>query len=190
MEKLVFATNNKHKLAEARAILGNRFKILSLNDISCFDDIPETADSLAGNALQKALWVKERYGYDCFADDTGLEVEVLGGAPGVYSARYAGENASYADNNKKLLRELDGKGNRKAAFKTVICLIYKGETHYFTGEVKGRIIEKNRGEAGFGYDPVFMPEGYTKTFAELGVDLKNKISHRAKALEKFSEFFY
>ena len=188
MDKLVFATNNAHKLEEVRQILGNKFEILSLKEINCFDDIPETADTLKGNALQKAEWVKNNYGLDCFADDTGLEVEALGGAPGVYSARYAGESATYADNNHKLLRELEGKQNRKAAFKTVICLIYKGETHFFTGKVEGQIIEKNRGEAGFGYDPIFIPFGYDLTFAELGSDIKNKISHRARATEKLERF--
>ena len=189
MEKLVFATNNEHKLQEVRAILKDRFQILSLKDIRCFDDIPETADTLKGNALQKAEWVKSRYGFDCFADDTGLEVEALGGAPGVYSARYAGEEATYADNNQKLLQELNKKANRKAVFKTVICLIYHGETHYFNGEVHGSIIENNRGQTGFGYDPIFMPEGYNLTFAELGNGVKNSISHRAKAVQKFVEYF-
>lgn len=189
MEKIVFATNNAHKLAEVKAILKDKFQILSLKEINCFDDIPETADTLQGNALQKAEWVKSKYGFDCFADDTGLEVEALGGAPGVYSARYAGEDATYADNNQKLLGELRDKENRKAAFRTVICLIYHGEIHYFSGEVKGKIIEENRGQTGFGYDPVFIPEGYDLTYAELGNEVKNNISHRAKAVEKLVHFF-
>ena len=174
MKEIVFATNNKHKLAEVSAMLGDDYKVVSLNEIGCFDDIPETADTLKGNALQKAEWVKERYGYDCFADDTGLEVEALGGAPGVYSARYAGENVTYADNNRKLLHEMKGKSNRNAAFKTVICLILNGETHFFEGEVRGRIIEENRGTTGFGYDPLFIPDGYDVTFAEMGAELKTK----------------
>jgi XTP/dITP diphosphohydrolase len=188
MKEIVFATNNKHKLAEVSAMLGDDYKVVSLNEIGCFDDIPETADTLKGNALQKAEWVKERYGYDCFADDTGLEVEALGGAPGVYSARYAGENVTYADNNRKLLQEMKGKTNRNAAFKTVICLILNGETHFFEGEVRGRIIEENRGTTGFGYDPLFIPDGYDVTFAEMGAELKNKISHRARATAALVEF--
>jgi XTP/dITP diphosphohydrolase len=188
MKEIVFATNNQHKLEEVRAMLGDSYKVVSLKEIGCFDDIPETADTLKGNALQKAEWVKERYGYDCFADDTGLEVEALGGAPGVYSARYAGENVTYADNNRKLLQEMKGKTNRNAAFKTVICLILNGETHFFEGEVRGRIIEENRGTTGFGYDPVFIPEGYDVTFAEMGAELKNKISHRARATAALVKF--
>jgi len=188
MKEIVFATNNQHKLEEVRAMLGDSYKVVSLKEIGCFDDIPETADTLKGNALQKAEWVKERYGYDCFADDTGLEVEALGGAPGVFSARYAGENVTYADNNRKLLQEMKGKTNRNAAFKTVICLILNGETHFFEGEVRGRIIEENRGTTGFGYDPLFIPEGYDVTFAEMGAELKNKISHRARATAALVEF--
>lgn len=188
MKKLVFATNNKHKLAEVRAILGEQFEILSLAEINCFDEIPETADSLQGNAEQKAGWVLEKYGYDCFADDTGLEIEALDGRPGVYSARYAGEGCSFEDNTRKVLEELKGVENRNARFRTVICLKLKGETHFFEGEVKGRIIEEGRGTMGFGYDPVFVPEGFDKTFAELGDDIKNTISHRYRATRKLVEF--
>ncbi len=188
MEKLVFATNNKHKLSEVRAILGNQFEILSLNEINCKDEIPETANTLEGNAEQKAMWVLEKYGYDCFADDTGLEIDALDGRPGVFSARYAGENCSFEDNNKKILSELEDKENRNAKFRTVICLKLNGETHFFSGEVKGKIIKSNRGNTGFGYDPIFVPEAYDKTFAELGDDVKNTISHRYRATKKLVDF--
>lgn len=187
--KLVFATNNAHKLEEIRAILGNSMEVLSLNDINCHDDIPETADTLEGNALQKALFVKEHYGYDCFADDTGLEVEALNGAPGVHTARYA-ENTDHDSeaNMNKLLRELDGKTNRNAQFRTVIALLLNGEQHLFEGVVKGNILTEKRGTEGFGYDPVFSPEDYGKSFAELGSDIKNNISHRARAVAKLVEY--
>ena len=188
MEKLVFATNNKHKLSEVRAILGKDFDILSLSEINCFDEIPETADTLDGNAEQKALWILEKYGYDCFADDTGLEIEALDGRPGVYSARYAGEVCSFKDNNEKVLLELQGEKNREAKFRTVICLKLNGKTHFFSGKVEGRIIEKNRGNTGFGYDPIFVPEGYYQSFAELGDEIKNKISHRYRATKKLVDF--
>jgi XTP/dITP diphosphohydrolase len=188
MKKLVFATNNKHKLSEVRAILGNQFEILSLADINCFDEIPETADTLQGNAEQKANWVLEKYGYDCFADDTGLEIDALDGRPGVYSARYAGEGCSFEDNTRKVLEELKGESNRKAKFRTVICLKKDGETHFFEGEVKGEIIAEERGDKGFGYDPIFIPEGFDKTFAELGDDVKNSISHRYLATKKLVDF--
>ncbi|OIP02144.1 MAG: non-canonical purine NTP pyrophosphatase [Bacteroidetes bacterium CG2_30_33_31] len=188
MKKLVFATNNNHKIKEMKAILSGSFEILSLSDINCFEEIAETSDTLAGNAEQKANWIKDNFQVDCFADDTGLEVEYLGGAPGVYSARYAGENVSYSDNNEKLLKNLQSATNRKAAFKTVICLKLDGETYFFYGEVQGKIIEENRGTSGFGYDPIFIPEGYNLTFAELGDSIKNEISHRAKATKKLIEF--
>jgi XTP/dITP diphosphohydrolase len=188
MKKLVFATNNKHKLSEVRAILGNQFEILSLADINCFDEIPETADTLQGNAEQKANWVLEKYGYDCFADDTGLEIDALDGRPGVYSARYAGEGCSFEDNTRKVLEELKGESNRKAKFRTVICLKKDGETHFFEGEVKGEIIAEERGDKGFGYDPIFIPEGFDKTFAELGDNVKNSISHRYRATKKLVDF--
>ena len=188
-KKLVFATNNAHKLDEIRAILGDRVEVLSLKDIHCEADIPETADTLEGNAALKAEYIYKNYGLDCFADDTGLEVEVLGGAPGVYSARYAGgEGHDSEANMKKLLVELKGKTNRKAQFRTAICLIEDGTEHLFEGVVKGEIIEKKRGCSGFGYDPVFVPEGYTETFAEMGNEEKNKISHRARATQKLCDY--
>jgi len=188
MKKLVFATNNKHKLSEVRAILKDQFEVYSLAEINCYDDIPETADTLEGNAEQKAVWVLEKYGYDCFADDTGLEIEALDGRPGVYSARYAGENCSFEDNNRKVLAELEGEENRNAKFRTVICLKLNGETHFFSGEVKGRIIDENRGSKGFGYDPVFIPKGYEQSFAEMGDELKNTMSHRYRATQKLVDF--
>lgn len=188
-KKLVFATNNAHKLDEIRAILGDRVEVLSLKDIHCEADIPETADTLEGNAALKAEYIYKNYGLDCFADDTGLEVEALGGAPGVYSARYAGgEGHDSEANMKKLLVELEGKTNRKAQFRTAICLIEDGTEHLFEGVVKGEIIEKKRGCSGFGYDPVFVPEGYTETFAEMGNEEKNKISHRARATQKLCDY--
>lgn len=186
--KMVVATNNAHKLKEIAAILGQEIELLSLKDIQCFADIPETADTLEGNARQKAMYIYENYGMDCFADDTGLEVEALGGAPGVFSARYAGEGHDSEANMQKLLKELAGKENRKAQFRTVICLIRNGKEHLFEGIVKGEIILEKRGGEGFGYDPIFVPEGYDLTFAELGDDVKNTISHRARAVEKLCQF--
>ena len=183
MKKLVFATNNAHKLEEIRAILGDKVEILSLNDIDCHADIPETADTLQGNAALKAQYIYDNYGLDCFADDTGLEVEALNGAPGIYSARYAGgEGHDSEANMKKLLSEMQDKDNRKARFRTVICLIEGGKENFFEGIVNGSIIRERKGGAGFGYDPVFMPDGYSETFAEMGNDEKNKISHRARFL--------
>ncbi len=187
-KKLVVATNNAHKLEEIAAILGEEMELLSLKDINCHADIPETANTLEGNARQKALYIYENYGIDCFADDTGLEVEALNGAPGVFSARYAGDGHDSEANMQKLLKELYGKENRKAQFRTAICLIMKGEEYLFEGIVKGKIIEEKRGGAGFGYDPIFVPEGYNLTFAELGNDIKNTISHRARAVEKLCSF--
>lgn len=187
--KLVFATNNAHKLEEVAAILGNQVELLSLNDIGYHADIPETADTLEGNALLKSSYIYKNYGLDCFADDTGLEVEALDGAPGVYSARYAGGEGHDAQANMlKLLHELEGKENRKAQFRTAISLILDGKEYLFEGVIKGEIIKEKRGESGFGYDPVFQPEGYDQTFAELGNDTKNKISHRALAVRKLCEF--
>ena len=186
--KMVVATNNAHKLKEIAAILGQEIELLSLKDIQCYADIPETADTLEGNARQKAMYIYENYGMDCFADDTGLEVEALGGAPGVFSARYAGDGHDSEANMQKLLKELAGKENRKAQFRTVICLIRNGKEHLFEGIVKGEIIQEKRGGAGFGYDPIFVPEGYDLTFAELGDDVKNTISHRARAVEKLCQF--
>lgn len=185
MKKLVFATNNAHKLDEIRAIMKGKAEILSLADIGCHDDIPETADTLDGNAMMKARYVYERYGLDCFADDTGLEVEALGGAPGVHTARYAYPDRNDPEaNTRKLLSELAGKANRRAAFRTVIALIEDGRESSFEGRVDGFIAETERGTEGFGYDPVFSPEDTGKTFAELGVGVKNRISHRARAVAR------
>jgi XTP/dITP diphosphohydrolase len=186
MKTIVFATNNAHKLKEIRAIVSNEIKVVSLSEIGCHDDIPETADTLEGNALLKAKYVHERFGFDCFADDTGLEVEALNGAPGVYSARYAGEAQDANANIEKLLRALEGKSNRKACFRTVIALIFDGQTEFFEGFVNGQITDKRVGENGFGYDPIFTPNGYSETFAELDADTKNKISHRALAVKKMT----
>lgn len=185
---LVFATNNAHKLEEARAMTQGKFDILSLNDIGCHDDIPETADTLEGNALIKARWVKERYGYDCFADDTGLMVDALGGAPGVYSARYAGEHCSPADNIVLLLKNLDGTHDRKARFETVIALIRGEKEHTFRGIVEGEIALEPHGAGGFGYDPVFVPVETGIPFAEMTPEDKNAISHRGRAMRKMVDF--
>ena len=188
MKTIVFATNNSHKLEEVRAIVSGVINVVSLSEIGCNDDIPETADTLEGNALLKTKFVKDRYGYDCFADDTGLEVEALGGKPGVLSARYAGDEHDSNANMNKLIHELDGQQNRKARFRTVIALIINGKEEFFEGIVNGSIIEDKRGDTGFGYDPIFMPDGYNETFAELGTDIKNNISHRAIAVKKFAEY--
>lgn len=204
MNKIVFATNNQHKLEEIRSILGEDFEVLSLSDIGCHEDIPETSDTLEGNAMQKAQYVFDKYGYACFADDTGLEVEALGGEPGIYSARYAaldGDDSISHDseaNMTKLLRKLKGIENRKARFRTVIALINNaplpigeemGERlQLFEGIVNGSIIRERRGGEGFGYDPIFQPEGYDKTFAELGNEVKNHISHRARAVQKLADY--
>ena len=187
-KKLVVATNNAHKLEEIAAILGDEMELFSLKDINCHAEIPETADTLEGNARQKAMYIYENYGMDCFADDTGLEVDALNGAPGVFSARYAGDGHDSEANMQKLLKELKGNENRKAQFRTAICLIMEGKEYLFEGIVKGEIIEEKRGGAGFGYDPIFVPEGYEQTFAELGNDIKNTISHRARAVEKLCKF--
>lgn len=184
-QKIVFATNNAHKLEEVAAILGDSYEVLSLREIGCDADIPETANSFAGNALQKAQYVKDHYGYDCFADDSGLEVDVLDGAPGIYSARYSGGGSEA--NMDKLLHNLTGKSERGAQFRTVIALLIGEESHLFEGLVRGSIIEGRRGEGGFGYDPIFVPEGYDLTFAELGSEVKNRISHRAKAVKQLAE---
>ena len=185
--KIVFATNNQHKLSEIRDILGDSFEVLSLSDINCYDDIPETAGTLEGNAMQKAQYIYDHYHISCFADDTGLEVEALNGAPGVFSARYAGEGHDSEANMRKLLSELGENNNRNARFRTVIALILiEGEeiiTKEFEGIVNGSIIYEKKGDEGFGYDPIFKPEGYDLTFAQLGMDIKNKISHRARAVE-------
>ena len=188
IKKLVFATNNPHKLREAREIMAGRLDILSLSDINCHDEIPETADTLEGNALIKARWVHDRYGMDCFADDTGLMVDALGGAPGVYSARYAGEHCSPADNVRKLLGEMEGEENRHARFSTVIALIADGEEHCFEGCVEGSIAETPAGTDGFGYDPVFRADESGKCFAEMSAEDKNAISHRGRAMRKLRDF--
>ena len=186
--KLVFATNNKHKLQEVRDILGDRVEVLSLSDINCYDDIPETGTTLQENALIKARWISEKYNCNCFADDTGLEVDALGGAPGVYSARYAGEECDSQANMQKLLHNLTGENNRDAQFRTVIALIIDKEETLFDGVVKGRISCEKMGEAGFGYDPIFIPEGYDVSFAQMGSEEKNRISHRYRATEKLSKY--
>lgn len=186
--KLVFATNNRHKLDEVRAIVGDNIDILSLNDIDCHDDIPETAETLQGNALIKARYIYEKYGMDCFADDTGLEVDALGGEPGVYSARYAGDECNSEANMLKLLQNLTGKNDRKAQFRTVIALIINGEEKLFNGIVKGTITEEKMGNSGFGYDPIFIPEGYSESFAQMSSEMKNSISHRYRATEQLSIF--
>lgn len=192
--KIVFATNNKNKLREIREILGDSFEILSLSDIGCHEDIPETGNTIEENAHQKASYIVDKYDHDCFADDTGLEVEALGGEPGVHSARYAeGTDHDSEANMAKLLRKLGNNNNRNARFRTCISLIQKGSDgkyheHQFEGEVKGHIDYEKHGTEGFGYDPVFIPEGYDKSFAELGEDIKNTISHRARAVAKLSQF--
>ena len=186
--KLVFATNNSHKLEEVRQILGDGFEVLSLNDIGCHEDIPETADTFQGNALQKARYVKEHYGYDCFADDTGLEVKALDGAPGVHSARYAGNHDSEA-NMTKLLQELEKKTDRSAQFRTVVALLLNGQEVLFEGIVKGKIAtERHYGDGGFGYDPLFIPDGYTETFSQMTPENKNQISHRGRAVRKLADY--
>lgn len=182
--QLVFASNNKNKIIELQSMLPENITILSLESIGCFEDIPETAGTIKGNAILKANHVTEKYGYDCFADDTGLEVEALNGEPGVYSARYAGQQRNASDNMDKLLRELSDKRNRSAQFKTVIALNYKGTQHLFTGIAKGTITTEKSGTAGFGYDPIFQPLDYKETFAEISADRKNIISHRGKATQK------
>ncbi len=189
MKKLIFATNNKHKVEEVRAALGGMVQIVTLAEAGLSGEIPETADTLQGNALQKAQWVWERTGMDCFADDTGLEVDALGGAPGVYSARYAGEHCSFDDNIDKLLAALDGQNNRRADFRTVICLIEGGEPKYFEGRVDGQILtERHSNGEGFGYDPIFMPDRFALSFAEMPLDVKNTISHRGLAVQKLVEY--
>lgn len=187
--KIVFATNNAHKLAEINDILGDGFEIVSLNDIGCHEDIPETGATLEENARQKTAFVAGNYHHDCFADDTGLEVEALNGEPGVHSARYAeGTDHDSEANMEKLLRKLGNNNNRKARFRTVISLILNGEEHQFEGRVDGTIAFERQGSEGFGYDPVFVPDGYDKSFAELGEEVKNRISHRARAVAKLAEF--
>ncbi|MGB5238032.1 MAG: non-canonical purine NTP diphosphatase [Flavobacteriaceae bacterium] len=182
--KLVFATQNQNKIKEVRLLLPAKFELLSLKDIGCFEDIPETEPTLEGNAILKAQYVYDHYGYPGFADDTGLLVEALNGAPGVFSARYAGDQKNSEDNIDKILSKLKGIDNRKACFITVIALKTYNQLHLFKGEVKGNIEQQRRGNNGFGYDPIFRPEGYIETFAEMSVLLKNEISHRGRALKK------
>lgn len=184
MKKIVFATNNMHKLFEIRSILKNEFEVLSLSDIGYYDDIPETGNTLAKNASQKSHTIYNQFNLDCFSDDTGLDIDALNGEPGVYSARYSGKNASYDDNVNKVLNKLDGVENRKAAFRTVISLIFDGKEYQFEGRVSGHITIEKHGNGGFGYDPIFQPDGFDTTFAEMPLEIKNKISHRAKAIEK------
>lgn len=188
MHKIVFATNNAHKMSEVKAILCADIELLSLNDIQCYDEIPETQPTIEGNALQKARYVYEKYGVDCFADDTGLLVDSLNGAPGVYSARYAGEDCLAENNINKLLAELKDKSDRKACFKTVAALILNGKEYLFEGKIEGQILKEKIGTDGFGYDPIFSPDGYDQSFAQMGMDLKNRISHRALAMTKLSDF--
>ena len=188
MIELVFATNNRHKLNELSKLSGDKFHLLSLKDINCFDEIPETADTLEGNAALKAKYIWEKFGINCFADDTGLEVDALNGQPGVYSARYAGEDQNSEANLSKVLQELTGKTNRKARFRTIICLIIEGKEHFFEGIVNGNLLSERQGKEGFGYDPIFVPIGYDKTFAEMDMEVKNKISHRGIATYKLINF--
>lgn len=186
--ELVFATNNLHKLREIQQILGNQYHLLSLEDIGCFEDIPEEKQTIEENSMDKALYVYGNYGKNCFADDTGLEIEALNGRPGVHSARYAGDEKDMGKNIGKILNELKHQTNRKARFKTVISLIINGDKFQFEGLVNGTIIDKKTGLNGFGYDPVFIPEGHSQTFAEMESDLKNSISHRGIAVKKLISF--
>ncbi len=186
--KIVFATNNPNKILEIQSMLPKNIEIISLESIGCLEDIPETADTIEGNAIQKANYVLEKYGYDCFADDTGLEVQELNNEPGVFSARYAGEQKNADDNMNKLLANLENKLNRKAQFKTVICLNLNGEQHLFTGIAKGEITMNKSGNGGFGYDPIFRPDEFLETFAEISLELKNEISHRGKATSQLIKF--
>ena len=188
MTEIIFATNNAHKLSEVQALLGDKFHLVTLRDCGITEDIPETADTLEGNASQKSHYLYDRVGKNCFADDTGLEVEVLGGAPGVRSARYATDGHDFEANNRLLLKNLEGEANRKARFRTVISLILDGEEHLFEGIVEGRITESAAGCGGFGYDPLFVPDGYDCTFAEMSADEKNAISHRGRAVQELVEF--
>nr|WP_320020566.1 non-canonical purine NTP diphosphatase [uncultured Draconibacterium sp.] len=186
--KFVFATNNKHKLEELQAILGDQFTLLSLTDIECFDEIPEEQPTLEGNASQKAYYIYDKFGMNCFADDTGLEIKALNGEPGVYSARYAGEDKNSEANMKKVLEKLTKINEREARFRTVISLVIDGEEKQFEGIVNGEILTEKRGDSGFGYDPIFKPEGLDQSFAEMGLEDKNKISHRGRAVQKLVDY--
>lgn len=189
MKEICFATNNRHKLEEIRKQIGDQYTILSLEDIGCHEEIPETQATVAGNSMQKAEYINVRYSVNVFADDTGLEVEALDGAPGVISSRYAGPNATNEENMDLLLKELEGVENRSARFRTVITLIIDNELHQFEGIVEGKITQERMGEKGFGYDPVFIPEGHSVTFAQLSIEEKNQISHRGKAVKKMVDYF-
>jgi len=188
MRKLVFATNNDHKLRELKEILSSEFELLSLNDIGCTDDIPETGTTLEVNAAQKSFYIWDKYGINCFADDTGLEIEALGNEPGVYSARYAGEGRNATDNMLKVLGKLKNEINRKARFRCVISLIINGEEKQFEGIVDGKILDEKHGVAGFGYDPIFMPDGFSQSFAEMAAEEKNQVSHRGRAVKKLVDY--
>lgn len=186
--KIVFATNNQHKLKELQAILGDQFQLLSLKDIGCDEEIPEEQETLEGNASQKSRFIFEKYGHNCFADDTGLEIEALNGEPGVYSARYAGEEKSAEANMQKVLEKMLKINHRKARFRTVISLIINGEESLFEGVVNGEILRNKKGNAGFGYDPIFKPDGFAQSFAEMDLQEKNKISHRGRAVQKLVSY--
>jgi XTP/dITP diphosphohydrolase len=187
--RLIFATNNRYKFEEIRHVISDKVKLLNLADIGFKDEIPEEQDTLEGNASQKALFIFKRYGINCFSDDTGLEIEALDGEPGVFSARYAGENATFEDNMNKVLMKMQGKINRKARFRTVIALVEKGHFTIFQGEIRGVIISEKRGVQGFGYDPIFQPDGYDLTFAEMSLAEKNRISHRTMAINELLRYF-
>ncbi len=188
MKQLIFATHNTHKSDEVKHIVDNLFEVKNLSDINFFDEIPETGNTFKENALQKALYLHNKLNCNCFADDSGLSVDALNGEPGVLSARYAGEPSNSQRNTEKLLKALKNKTNRKAQFITIIAVILDGQTHFFEGIIHGTITETPRGNGGFGYDPIFIPDGYSQTFAELPADIKNKISHRAIAMQKFKQF--
>ena len=188
--KIIFATNNAHKLSEVQAVLGDSFELVTPRMCGVEEDIPETAATLEGNASQKSHYLYEKTGLDCFADDTGLEVEALGGEPGVHSARYATDGHDFAANNRLLLKNLEGKENRRARFRTVISLIEGGEEHLFEGIVEGRIIDHESGEEGFGYDPLFVPDGFDRTFAEMTAEEKNAVSHRGRAVRNLVAYLH
>lgn len=188
--KIIFATNNAHKLCEVQAVLGSGFELVTPRECGITEEIPEEQETLEGNALQKARYLHDRTGLDCFADDTGLEVEALGGAPGVHSARYATDGHDFAANNRLLLKNLSGECNRRARFRTVIALILGGEEHLFEGIVEGTIIDTEQGSEGFGYDPLFIPDGHAQTFAQMTTDEKNAVSHRARAVRKLAAFLH
>lgn len=190
VREIVIATNNKHKVEEIRSLVGDRIKIISLSELGCKEEIPETGETLEENARQKARYIWEKYGKDCFADDTGLMVDALDGKPGVYSARFAGEKCSFDDNIDLMLEMMEGKTNRKAYFSTVICLIEQGEEKLFEGSCPGSILTERYGRGGFGYDPIFIPDGYGESFAEMSLEEKNKISHRGKATDKLIKYLF